>query len=54
MGLKWNGQNDNLGSVYAYLFASYSGLGAEVWNIGDLHGLTCAASLNGRFLAPPV
>jgi hypothetical protein len=39
MGLKWNGQNDNLGSVYAYLFASYSGLGAEVWYIGDLHGV---------------
>lgn len=58
--LNGTGTTINLGAggVYTYLFASYNGLGAEVWYVGDLHGvitipgiLTCAASLNGRFLA---
>ena len=31
--------NLGAGGVYTYLFASYSGLGAEVWYVGDLHGV---------------
>jgi hypothetical protein len=39
--LNGNGTTINLGAggVYTYLFASYSGLGAEVWYVGDLHGV---------------
>ena len=39
--LNGRGTTVNLGAggVYTYLFASYSGLGAEVWYIGDLHGV---------------
>jgi hypothetical protein len=39
--LNGSGTTINLGAggVYTYLFASYSGLGAEVWYIGDLHGV---------------
>jgi hypothetical protein len=31
--------NLSAGGVYTYLFASYNGLGAEVWYVGDLHGV---------------
>jgi hypothetical protein len=31
--------NLGAGGIYTYLFASYSGLGAEVWYVGDLHGI---------------
>jgi hypothetical protein len=35
------------GGVYTYLFASYAGLGAEIWYVGDLHGvLTIPAIFN--------
>jgi hypothetical protein len=39
--LNGTGTTINLGAggVYTYLFASYSGLGAEVWYVGDLHGV---------------
>ena len=39
--LNGTGTSINLGAggVYTYLFASYAGLGAEVWYIGDLHGV---------------
>jgi hypothetical protein len=39
--LSGTGTTINLGAggVYTYLFASYSGLGAEVWYVGDLHGV---------------
>jgi hypothetical protein len=39
--LNGTGTTINLGAggVYTYLFASYSGLGAEVWYVGDLHGI---------------
>jgi VPDSG-CTERM motif len=39
--LNGSGTTINLGAggIYTYLFASYSGLGAEVWYIGDLHGV---------------
>jgi hypothetical protein len=31
--------NLGAGGTYTYLFASYAGLGAEVWYVGDLHGV---------------
>jgi len=35
------------GGVYTYLFASYAGLGAEIWYVGDLRGvLTIPAIFN--------
>jgi hypothetical protein len=39
--LNGTGTTINLGAggVYTYLFASYTGLGAEVWYVGDLHGV---------------
>jgi hypothetical protein len=39
--LNGTGTTINLGAgcVYTYLFASYAGLGAEVWYVGDLHGI---------------
>jgi hypothetical protein len=39
--LNGTGTTINLGAggVYTYLFASYSGLGAEVWYVGDLQGV---------------
>lgn len=39
--LSGTGTTINLGAggVYTYLFANYNGLGAEVWYVGDLHGV---------------
>jgi len=39
--LNGTGTTINLGAggVYTYLFASYTGLGAEIWYVGDLHGV---------------
>ena len=45
--LNGTGTTINLGAggVYTYLFASYNGLGAEVWYIGDLHGVITIPSI---------
>jgi hypothetical protein len=37
------------GGVYTYLFASYCPLGAEVWYVGDLHGIITIPSIWKRW-----
>jgi len=41
LALNGTGTSVNLGAggIYTYLFASYAGLGAEVWYVGDQHGV---------------
>ena len=45
--LNGTGTTINLGAggVYKYLFASYNGLGDEVWYVGDLHGVITIPSI---------
>jgi hypothetical protein len=47
--LNGTGTDINLGAggVYSYLFANYTGLGAEVWYVGNLTGVITIPAIAG-------
>ena len=49
--LNGTGTTINLGAggVYTYLFANYSGLGSEVWYVGNLSGIITLPAVSGLF-----
>ncbi len=49
--LNGTGTTINLGSggIYTYLFANYTGFGAEVWYVGNLTGIITLPAIAGLF-----